>query len=205
MMTAWQNRTNRDWHGDLYVDMTGPFSGVRIVRRDSNVRIPESIGFCTYDRTRLPGLGVYLVTSRALRRDGAATEQWEPSGTTEITAVCNGFYCELIRPHQRRARLTLRGDSAIHLMSDFFSEFTRVTLEASGFVFDITDLCRVEQNPHGSKKTHITVYFNTRDLPMEADEWAYYTIEIHPMPVVPEGAKLEDSLWIRTKVRESLE
>jgi hypothetical protein len=93
----------------------------------------------------------------------------------------------------------------IHLESHFFSEFTRVTLAVNGGAtdaaapreFDITDFCEIRQNWTGAVN-RIEVHFNTFDLPIGPRTWARYTIELHPMPTVPPGAKLRDSLWVLT-------
>lgn len=127
-------------------------------------------------------------------------------GTTEIDAVCNGELCELIEPDQDRAGIELKGRSMIHLESDFFSEFTRVTMEilvnnGDGIPvyrsYDITEFCEIRQYPSGGKN-QIAVHFNTFRLPIGPNTWTHYTIELHPMPPVPEGAKTSDSLWILT-------
>jgi hypothetical protein len=123
--------------------------------------------------------------------------RWVNPGTTEIIGVCNEHLCERIAPDQRRARLELTGRSAIHLESDFFSEFTRVTIAYDGWQFDITDRCRIEQHWSGATN-HMVVSFDTMDLPIGPDTWAHYTIELNPMPPIIEGAKLSDDLWIFT-------
>lgn len=118
-------------------------------------------------------------------------------GTTEIVAVCNTTMCERIAPDQRSARLTLTGPSVIELESDFFSEYTTVTMAYGGSIFEITGLCKLSQSPAGGKYyTRIT--FDTMNLPIGPRTWAEYTIRVHPMPGVPAGAKLSDSLWILT-------
>jgi len=127
-----------------------------------------------------------------------------PPGTTEITSVCNEVICELIEPEQGTASITLLGNSVIHLESDFFSDFTSVTLDYSTAVFDITDLCEIKQYWVGPKN-HIEVSFSTFDLPISESAMARYTVELHPMPPVPEGAKLSDSIWIATSGNEPAE
>jgi hypothetical protein len=125
-----------------------------------------------------------------------------PPGTTEITSVCNEVICELIEPEQTTADITLLGNSVIHLESDFFSDFTDVTLDYSAMTFDITDYCKIEQYWVGLKN-HVEVSFSTFDLPVGESAWARYTVELHPMPPVPEGAKLSDSIWIATSGDEA--
>jgi hypothetical protein len=207
VMTCWKNGSPDLWSGDLYIDVTNPAGGLYIVRRDLGVRIPEGVGFCTYDKTRRPTRpGVYLVTSRALRRDGSDEARWLNPGTTEINAVCNGELCELIEPDQNRAGIELKGRSSIHLVSDFFSEFTRVKMEylvntGDGIPlyrsYDITEYCEIRQRWVGSDN-HMEVHFNTFRLPIGPRTWAHYTIELHPMPPLPTGSKTSDSLWIFT-------
>ena len=119
------------------------------------------------------------------------------AGTTEITAVCNQIICELIEPEQEKAEIILSGDSTIHLVSDFFSEHTSLTMAYGDSNFDITDLCRIEQDICCSEN-HIGVYFNTYELPIVTNDIARYTIRLNPMPPVPERFKFEDSLWIHT-------
>jgi hypothetical protein len=118
-------------------------------------------------------------------------------GTTEIIAVCNTAMCERIAPEQRSARLTLTGQSVIDLESDFFSEYTTVSMAYGGSTFDITSLCKLSQYPAGGKY-HTRITFDTMNLPIGPRTWAEYTISVHPMPGVPAGAKLIDSLWILT-------
>lgn len=201
VMTAWQNRTRRDWVGDLYVDVVLPGGGLYILRRDLRTHLAPGVGFCSLDRRRQPQRpGLYLVTSRALLREGGAFAEWMPDYTltTEITAVCNQRGCERIRPEQRRSRTRLTGRSAIHLDSGFFSEFTGVTLRYAHRTFDITDHCRIRQYRSGAGFNHVEVHFDTFDLPIGPRTWGRYTIELHPMPVVPSDAKTRDRLWIFT-------
>ena len=198
VMTEWQNRTREYWRGDLYIDVVTPDNYIKVLRRDRALTIAPGIGFCSLDRHSRPNVpGVYLVTSRAMRREGGADQRWVNPGGTEINAVCNGEVCELIRPEQRRAGITLTGRSVIHLESDFFSEFTRVELAYGGGRFDITDQCRIRQYASGDKN-HVEVHFDTMNLPIGPRTWGRYTIELHPMPVISDGAKVRDRLWIFT-------
>lgn len=195
---AWENISRLPWKGDVYVEMIDPDRAVHLMRRDLGMRFGPGIGLCTIDEIRRPTApGRYVFRARALRRDGSAEEVWTNAGTTEIIAVCNRDLCELIAPEQTRARSTLTGPSTIHLESDFFSEFTRVTMRYGHRDFDITDLCRIRQYPSG-QGTHMEVRFDTFELPIGPRTWARYTIQLHPMPVIPPGAKTSDSLWIRT-------
>lgn len=195
---AWENTTRRRWTGDLYVDLTDPWGDVTLLRRDLGVAMEPGIGFCTFDETARPTEpGRYVVRARALRRDGSGAALWVRPGTTEITAVCNRELCELIEPDARAARLTLTGPSQLHLESDFFSEHTEVILAWGGARYDVTDRCRISQEPAGGRN-HVTVAFDTFDLPIGPRTWGYYTVRLHPMPVVPPGAKTSDSLWILT-------
>jgi len=198
VMTEWQNRTREYWRGDLYIDVVTPDRYVKVLRRDRAISMAPGIGFCTLDQHRRPtGPGVYLVTSRAMRREGGADQRWVNPGGTEINAVCNGELCELIEPEQRRAGIVLTGRSVIHLESDFFSEFTRVELAYRGGRFDITDRCRIRQYASGDKN-HVEVHFDTMNLPIGPRTWGRYTVELHPMPVISSGAKVRDRLWIFT-------
>jgi hypothetical protein len=182
--------------------MTGPDGGLQIVRRDLAVRIRPGLGFSTHDRARLPGVGVYRFSARALHRDGSAVARWNDPGTTEIVGVCNRTICELITPDQQQAGLAFTGPSSIHLESDFFSETPpTVWLEYGSWTFNITDLCEITQTPSGPSN-HVAVRFNSMDLPIGPRTWARYTIELHPMPVVPPGAKLRDSIWVLTNGAE---
>jgi hypothetical protein len=205
MLGRFKNVDRRPWRGDLYVDVTSPGGGVAITRRELGVKIAADGGLSTRDAFRLGQPGLYRFAARALRRDGSARARWTDPGTTEINGVCNRELCELIRPNQTRAGLELTGRSVIHLESHFFSEFTRVTLAVNGGAtdaaapreFDITDFCEIRQNWTGAVN-RIEVHFNTFDLPIGPRTWARYTIELHPMPTVPPGAKLRDSLWVLT-------
>jgi len=205
MHSRFRNVDRRPWGGDLYLDVTSPGGGVTITRRDLGVRMPPGGGLSTRGVFRLGQPGVYRFAARALRRDGSAEARWTDPGTTEINAVCNEVLCELIRPNQTRARVELKGRSEIHLESHFFSEFTRVTLSENGAAtdaaapreFDITDYCKIRQQWSG-RINHIEVRFNTFDLPIGPRTWARYTIQLHPMPPVPQGSKLRDSLWVLT-------
>ena len=90
-------------------------------------------------------------------------------GTTEITAVCNGFVCEQIEPEQQEAQIGLTGLSSIYLVSDFFSEATFVELcytAETEICFDITDICRLNQDPEPGDRTLTEIAFNTLDLPL---------------------------------------
>ena len=198
VMTEWQNRTREYWHGDLYIDVITPDHYVKVLRRDRALSIAPGVGFCTLDQPQHPSApGVYVVTSRAMRREGGADARWLNPGGTEVTSVCNGEVCELIRPEQRRANLTLTGRSVIHLESDFYSEFTRVELAYRGGRFDITDRCRIRQYASGTK-THVEIHFDTMNLPIGPRTWGRYSVELHPMPVIAEGSKTRDRLWIFT-------
>jgi hypothetical protein len=197
-MSAWGNTTRLDWTGDLYVDMTSPSNEITLVRREIGTLIPAGIGFCTSDDVRRPAApGVYVVRARALHRDGGAKALWQNSGTTEIVAVCNSVMCERIAPDQSGASIALTGPSSIDVESDFFSEYTTVTLAYGGQSFDITDRCQLNQYPDGNK-SHTHIAFDTMNLPIGPRTRAEYTIRVHPMPMVPPGAKLTDSLWILT-------
>ncbi len=201
-ITEWQNRTRQRWTGDLYLDVITPSHHVKILRRDRAVTLGPGVGFCTLDQHRRPRVpGVYLVTARALQRDGGADARWVRPGATEITSVCSGDMCEVIRPDQRHARITLAGRSAIFLESDFFSEFTRVTLAYRGRRFDITDRVRIRQDGSGSRN-HIAVHFDVNNLPIGPRTWGLYSIELHPMPPVLGGSKTADRLWIFTNGAE---
>jgi hypothetical protein len=195
---VFRNMTRRHWRGDLYLDIASPDGGLTIVRRDLGVRIRPGVDFVTRDSVARPGpAGVHVFTARALRRDGSAEVRWLDAWATEITAVCNGEMCEPITPDQERADIFLRGRSAIHLVSDFSSEFTTVEMAYESMIFDITDLCDIRQWSAGGRY-FVSVYFNSLDLPIGPRTWARYTIELHPMPPAPPGAKLSDSLWILT-------
>lgn len=205
--TVWENGSLNAWKGDLYIDVIGSSAKkLKIIRRDLDTRMRPGTGFCTFDRTRLPEAGVYRFAARALRRDGSAEATWQNPGATEINTVCNEHLCELIEPDQNRAGIELKGLSMISLESDFFSEFTRVTMEylAPGtdppvhLSYDITRFCEIRQSWVGSKN-QIEVHFNTFRLPVGPETWAYYTVELHPMPIVPDGAKTADSLWVLTR------
>ena len=198
VMGMWENITRTDWKGDLYVEMVTPYNEIENLRMDSGVSIPAGIGFCSLDEIERPSQpGIYVFYAKALHRAGYADDIWSNPGTTEIFAVCNRQLCEFIEPDQSRATLTLTGDSSIFLASDFFSEFTNITLEYNHRRFDITDLCRIRQYMEGDK-INMEVQFNTMNLPIGPRTWAKYTIQLHPMPVVPPGAKTSDSLWIFT-------
>lgn len=197
-LTAWGNMTDLDWTGDLLVEMTSPCGEVTYLHRGIGELIPAGIGFCTADTVDRPALcGTYVVRARALHRDGEARAVWHNAGSTEIVAVCNQAMCELIAPEQSRARLTLTGPSVIEVESDFFSEHTSVSLAYGGSTFDITGQCKLDQYQVG-RKHHTQIAFDTMNLPIGPRTLAEYTIRIHPMPVVPPGAKLSDSLWILT-------
>lgn len=203
--TVWKNGSLSAWKGDLYIDVNRFGKRLKIIRRDLDARMSAGTGFCTFDRTRLPETGVYRFTARALRRDGSAEVTWQNPGATEINAVCNGEICELIEPDQNRAGIYLKGRSMIRLESDFFSEFTRVTMEyltpstdpSLYRSVDITKFCEIRQQWIGAKN-QIEVNFNTFRLPIGPETWANYTIELHPMPIAPDGAKTADSLWVLT-------
>ena len=191
----WENMTRTPWKGDLYVDMTSPSQEIDVLRRDLGTLIDAGIGFCTFDEIDRPAPpGRYTFQARALHRDGWDEETWTQAGTTEIIAVCNRRLCELIEPDQQRAELTLTGPSWIHLETDFFSEFTSVTMAYGGRTFDITEWCEIEQYPGGGDRNHVEVYFDTMNLPIGPRTWADYTVQLHPMPVVPPGAKTSDSI-----------
>jgi len=85
--------------------------------------------------------------------------------TTEITGVCNREICELIETEQEIAEIVLTGRSSIHLVSDFFSEFTTVEMSYGDWTFDITEYCDVRQNIFGPLN-QIEVHFNTFNLPI---------------------------------------
>ena len=194
----WENVTREDWKGDLYVDMTDPDGQVSLLHRDLGVPMAAGIGFCTYQEIPRPSdPGRYLFQARALRRDGSAAASWSNPGTTEIFAVCNSELCELIEPERERARIVLTGRSYLHLESDFFSEHTTVTMAWGQREFDITRLCRIRQEPMGGRN-HVEVAFDTMNLPIGPRTWARYDVQLHPMPVVPPGAKTNDAIWVLT-------
>ncbi len=198
VMGRFSSTARTPWRGDVYVDVVGPAGGVQVVRRDLGVLLRPGVGFSTWDRVPQPGPpGLYLFTARALRRDGSSQVRWFDPGTTEITAVCNRDLCELITPDQDRADIVLTGESEIVLESDFFSEFTTVRMAYETVEYDITDLCEISQFPAGPRN-HVSVRFDSFELPIGPRTWARYTIELHPMPTVPEGAKLSDSIWVLT-------
>ncbi len=60
---------------------------------------------------------------------------------------------------------------------------------------------RIRQR-HVGGKNYIEVHFNTFNLPIGPRTWAHYTIQLHPMPVIMEGSKISDSLWIFTNGAE---
>jgi len=90
-----------------------------------------------------------------------------------------------------------RGQTTIHLISDFFSEFTTVEMSYGDWNFDITEYCEVRQNIFGPLN-HIEVLFNTFNLPIGPRTWAFYTIQLNPMPPAPIDAKTSDDIWILT-------
>lgn len=198
-MAAWGNVTKADWKGDLYVDMTTPFGDVTVARRDVGTLIPAGIGFCTVDSFVRPlELGVYAVAARAQHLEGRGSASWTNAGNTEITAACGSGICELIAPAQEQAKLAVfTGDSWLHVESTFFSEHTSVTMSYGGDTFDITGLCAFEQLPI-SGGWHTTIAFDSMNLPIGPHTLATYTVNIHPMPIVPPGAKLTDSLKVWT-------
>jgi hypothetical protein len=120
-------------------------------------------------------------------------------GTTEVTAVCCGTFCEHIEPEQQEAHIILTGDSIICLISDFFSEVTNVEMYIDGYNFDITDLCQIVQylGP-GGLKNYIEVRFDSMQLPVGPLTYACYTIKLHPLPPAPSGSKTSDVIWILT-------
>jgi hypothetical protein len=196
-ITAWENSTNTTWKGDLYVEYRAPNLPLTTIRADFGMKLEPAMGLSSIDRARRDATGVYTFDARALHFDGGDEAKWERGGTTEIISVCNRTLCELITPGQERADITLTGDSSIHLETDFFSEFTQVTMAYNEYEVDITSLCRIEQYPVDGKN-RINLFFDTMNLPIGPRTWAYYTITTHPMPVVPPGSKLYDSIWILT-------
>lgn len=204
VVSLWRNELDSVWRGDLYVDITRPNGRIDILDRLLGVDLDSGERTWTHhlvDKPRQPG--VHGFAARALARDGSAVARWMDPGTTEILAVCNAELCELIEPEQREARIVLTGPSSIHLVSDFFSEYTQVSMAYGGWEFDITDLCHITQVLDDSAdsiygRNHIEVRFNTMDLPIGPRTWALYTIRLNPMPVVPPGAKTHDAIRILT-------
>jgi hypothetical protein len=196
--TTWKNSTARTWEGDLYVEYRTPNNPLTTISRaDFGMTLEPGMGVSTIDRVRRDTTGEYTFDARALHLDGGDAAKWERGGTTEIVSICNRSLCQLITPEQERADITLTGPSSIHLEIDFFSEFTQVTMAYAGGEFDITALCKIEQY-RVDDKNHLDLFFDTMNLPIGPRTWAYYTITTNPMPIVPPGSKLYDSIWILT-------
>ena len=146
-------------------------------------------------------LDVNTLDLRLLTKNWLRSAPIEIPLTTEITGVCNRVMCELIEPEQEIAEIVLTGRSSIHLISDFFSEFTTVEMSYGDLTLDISEYCEIRQNIFGPLN-HIDVHFNTFYLPIGPRTWAFYTIQLHPMPPAPTGAKTSDDIWIFTNGSE---
>jgi hypothetical protein len=147
------------------------------------------------------GLSLYDISDpdAPIELGGVELRVPKPEGV-DIVALCSGEVCEPVRPNDKRATIGFYGPSMIVLESDLFSEFIEVTMEyreRGRVTHDITELCAITQRMVGGKY-QIEVHVNPTGLPAPPDTWAYYEISLHPMPVVPNGAKLEDGIWIRT-------
>ena len=116
---------------------------------------------------------------------------------TEIIAACSHQSCELIDPEQKVAHLPFAGKTALFTYTDVFPESSTLTVQHSEIVYDATDIISTKTKP-AKDGFLVATFFNTLDLPWDGQFKAKYTVSMSPMPIVPEGAKLADSIGAAT-------